>query len=275
VSERKRTMLRKLSIIVLALLVPSLCPAENAVFTPIPFDKFWGPTRYQQVFDASLFPPGGAYIDQVSFIPDSPGEYGATVEIRLSHTTALPGELSPVMGENVTGTEEVVFSDSEFYQVLKIDAQDPDIPVSQNSTYGLIFDLDYPFLYNPDEGNLLMEITISNQSRSLSMLEVTQTTPCLTSRAYESQYGPGVDATPAGLDTLFTLSAPPANSLLVADPPQAVRPPTDNTPIYPPPTQEGTFLFVSCSATGGSSGGVAYLLVFLPWGLRVWKKTRG
>ena len=259
-------MLYKLSIIVLALLVPSLCPAENALFNPIPFDKYWGPTRYIQVFDASLFPPEGAYIEQISFIPDRPGEYGAMVEIRLSHTTALPGELSPVMGENVTGTEEVVFSDPEFYQVLKIDEQDPDNPVSQNSTYGLIFDLDYPFLYNPDVGNLLMEITISNQSRSLSILEVIHATPCLTSRAYESQYGPGVDATPAGLDTLFTLSAPPANFLLVADPPQAVRPPTDNTPIYPPPTQEGTFLFVSCSTTGGNSGtGLIYLLVLLPW----------
>jgi hypothetical protein len=231
VRERKRAMLRKLFIIVLALLVPSLCPAENAVFNPIPFDRFWGPTRYQQVFDASLFPPEGAYIDQISFIPDSPGEYGAAVEIRLSHTTALPGELSPAMDENVTGTEEVVFSDPEFYQVLKIDAQDPDNPVSQNSPYGLIFNLDFPFLYNPDEGSLLMEINISNQSRSLSMLGVIQTTPCLTSRAYESQYGPGVDATPTGLDTLFTLSAAPAYSLLVADSPQVVRPPTDNVPF--------------------------------------------
>ena len=259
-------MLRKLSMVVLALLVPSLCPAENAVFNSIPFDKFWGPTRYQQVFDASLFPPEGAYIDQVSFIPDSPGEYGATVEIRLWHTTALPGELFSVLDKNVTGTEHIVFSDPVFFQVLTIDEQDPDNPVLQNRTYGLTFTLDTPFLYLPDQGNLLMEITISNQSRSLSMLEVIQTTPFLTSRAYESQYGPGVDATPAGLDTLFTLSAPPANSLLVADPPQAVRPPTDNTPIYPPPTQEGTFLFVSCSATGGNSGtGLIYLLVLLPW----------
>jgi hypothetical protein len=64
-------VLRKLSMVVPALLVPSLCPAEKAVFNSIPFDKFWGPTRYQQIFDASLFPPEGAYIDQVSFIPNS------------------------------------------------------------------------------------------------------------------------------------------------------------------------------------------------------------
>jgi len=268
-------MLRKLIIIVLTLVVPSLCPAENAVFNPIPFDKFWGPTRYQQVFDASLFPPEGAYIDQISFIPDSPGEYGADIEIILSHTTALPGELSTVMDENITGQEEVVFSDPAFYQMLTIDPQDPNHPDLQNSTYGLIFDLDYPFLYNPNQGNLLMEINISNQSRSLSLLEVIQTTPWLTSRAYESQYWPGVDAIPTGLDTLFTLSAPPANLLSVADTPQVTRPPTDNTPVFPPPTHEGTSIFISCSATGGSLGGVSYLLVFLPWGLRVWKKNRG
>lgn len=268
-------MLHKISLVVLALLVPSLCPAANAVFDSIPFDKFWGPTRYQQIFDASLFPPEGAYINQISFIPDSPGEYGGDIEIILSHTMALPGELSTNLDENVTGPEEVVFSDPAVYQVLTIDAQDPDNPILQNSTYGLIFDLDYPFLYNPGQGNLLMEINISNQSRSLSTLKVVQTTPCLTSRAYESQYGPGVDPTPAGLDTFFHLSVPPGNPSPVADPPQVIRPPTDNTPVFPPPAQEGTTIFVSCSATGGSAGGVAYLLVFLPWGLRIWRKTLG
>jgi hypothetical protein len=265
-SERRRAVLRKLSMVVLALLVPSLCPAENAVFNSIPFDKFWGPTRYQQVFDASLFPPEGAYIDQVSFIPDSPGEYAASVEIRLWHTTALPGELSTVMDENVTGTEHIVFSNPAFYQVLTIDEQDPDNPVLQNSTYGLTFTLDTPFLYLPDQGNLLMEIYISDQSRSLSVLKVETIPPDVTSRVWESPYGPGTDSASAGLDTYFRLTAiepPPGEPVLtpVADPT-----PTDNTPVLPPPTHSGTTIIVGCSATGGNSGTeLISLLVLLPW----------
>lgn len=259
-------MLRKLSMFVLALLVPSLCPAENAVFNSIPFDKLWGPTRYQQVFDASLFPPGGAYIDQVSFIPDSPGEYGAAVEILLSHTTAIPGELSTVLDENITGPEEVVFSDSTFYQVLTIDPQDPNNPVVVNSDYGLVFDLDYPFFYDPGQGNLLMEIYISDQSRSLSALKVETIPSTVTSRVWESPYRPDTDSTSAGLYTYFRLTAiepPPGEPVLtpVADPT-----PTDNTPVFPPPTHSGTFIFVGCSATGGNSDtGLIYLLVLLPW----------
>jgi len=251
---------------VLALLVPSLCPAESAVFTSIPFDKFWGPTRYQQVFDASLFPPEGAYIDQVSFIPNSPGEYAASVEIRLWHTTALPGELSGVLDENVTGTEYIVFSDPVFYQVLTIDEQDPDNPILQNSTYGLTFPLDTPFLYLPDQGNLLMEINISNQSRSLSALKVESIPSTVTSRVWESQYGPDTDSASAGLDTYFRLTAiePPLWEPVLA--PIADRTPTDNTPVFPPPTHSGTFIFIGCSATGGNSGtGLIYLLVLLPW----------
>jgi hypothetical protein len=244
-------------------------PGEGNVFNSIPFDKFWGETRYQQIYDNSIFPPEEGYIEQISFIPDSPGEYGADIEIILSHTTALPGELSTIMDENITGPEEVVFSDPAFYQVLTIDPQDPDNPVVQNSDYGLTFVLDTPFPYHPDQGNLLMEINISNQFRPLSTLKIIRTTPCLTSRAYESQYGPGVDATPAGLDTLFTLSDPLADPPPVADLPQVDPPPTDNTPVYHPPVHSGTTLIVGCSTTGGNSdAGIFYLFVLLPLAIR-------
>lgn len=266
-------MLRRLPIIALSLFVPSLCSA--AVFNSIPWDPFWGPTRYQQVFDASLFPPEGAYIDQIAFIPDSPGEYGASVEIRLSQTQIAVGELSTAIDENITGPEEVVFSDPEFYQVLEIDPQDPDNPVVQNSTYGLIFDLDTPFLYAPSGGNLLMEIDISGQSRSLSALKVETIPSTVTSRVWESQYGPDTDSATAGLDTYFRLTAiePPPGEPVPA--PIVDPTPTDNTPFPPPQTDSGTFIFIGCSATGGNSdAGLLYLFVLLPLVIRRFYKVK-
>jgi len=118
-----------------------------------------------------------------------------------------------------------------------------------------------------------MEIYISDQSRSLSALKVETIPSTVTSRVWESPYGLDTDSTSAGLDTYFRLTAiepPPGEPVLtpVADPT-----PTDNTPVFPPPTHSGTFIFVGCSATGGNSDtGLIYLLVLLPW---LWKMGAG
>jgi hypothetical protein len=275
----------------LLLLVPSAgayeveLPGEGNVFNSIPFDKFWGDTRYQQIYDNSIFPPEGGYISQISFIPNSQGEYGASVEISLSHTTILPGELSIDLDSNVTETPQVVRSNPAFYQVLTIDPQDPDNPVVTNTDYGLNFNLDVPFLYNPAEGNLLLDVRISNQSRSLSALKAVMSAPYLSERVYVSQYGPGEkEVPPVGMFTLFDMTDSPAPveppppqpepelepvPPSVEPPPPVERTPTDNTPVYPPPVHSGTTLVVGCSTTGGNSDtGLLYLFVLLPLVIR-------
>jgi hypothetical protein len=173
----------------------------------------------------------------------------------------LPGELSIDLDSNVTETPQVVRSNPAFYQVLTIDPQDPDNPVVTNTDYGLNFNLDVPFLYNPAEGNLLLDVRISNQSRSLSTLKAVMSAPYLSERVYVSQYGPGEkEVPPVGMFTLFDMTDSPAPVELT---------PTDNTPVYPPPVHSGTTLVVGCSTTGGNSDtGFLYLFVLLPLVIR-------
>jgi|GEM_PF-3434926 len=196
------------------LLVPSAgayevdLPGEGNVFNSIPFDKFWSDTRYQQIYDSSIFPPDGGYVTRISFIPDAPGEYSAAVEISLSHTSVVPGFLSTDLDANVTGPETVVFSDSSFTQIIDVPDTLGREPIKRD--YNLNFLLDTAFLYIPAEGSLLVDISISGQSRGLSTLKAVMSEPYLSERAWISQYGPGEkESPPVGLFTLFDLDDPP------------------------------------------------------------------
>ena len=71
-----------------------------------------GTAHFQQVFDASLFGGVSGMIDAVVLRQDCPGFplelEGPTIEVRFSHTSRTPGDLSPVFDDNVGGDEVLV-----------------------------------------------------------------------------------------------------------------------------------------------------------------------
>src|SRR5262249_8772403 len=109
-------------------------------------------TRYQQVYGASRFlsfSPLPVSITELSVapIPGFPLPVTLTsLDIRLSTTPRAPDGLSPFFVENVGADDAVVYSGSlHFY-------------ISTAETYGVHVPLQHPFLYNPQGGNLLLDV---------------------------------------------------------------------------------------------------------------------
>ena len=112
-----------------------------------------GPSiRYQQVYAAASFlsfSPVPVSINELSFaqIPGFPVDVNlASIDIRLSTTPSAPDGLSPFFAQNVGADDAVVYSGSlHFFQ-------------STMESYGVHVLLQHPFLYNPQGGNLLLDV---------------------------------------------------------------------------------------------------------------------
>lgn len=114
-----------------------------------PFDgsyAFLGGTRYQQVYDASFFGSSPVLIDSLTFYAASTtGETGnGDFTLSLSTTSAAVNGLSANMVDNLGADNTVIFS-------ARLPAFSP----------LLIFQLVQPFVYDPTQGNLLLDITLS------------------------------------------------------------------------------------------------------------------
>ena len=123
-----------------------------------------GGVRYQQVYDASEFTtvaPGGELISGIRFRQDNTGAaFGPTViantTIGLSTTSAGPDGLSSTFANNVGADSQVVRSGS-------LTVSSGFAPGSGNTAaFDVIIDFTNPFLYNPANGNLLLDITNSD-----------------------------------------------------------------------------------------------------------------
>jgi hypothetical protein len=121
-------------------------------------DPFAGPlpgfvgTRYQQAYASADF-PGAMAITSISFFNDSPFEGSlptATCQIFLSTITSSIDALSNTNFDSNDGPDNTLFA--------LVDLRGP-------APLQLIFD-GRPFDYNPANGNLLMDIHISNQVSS-------------------------------------------------------------------------------------------------------------
>lgn len=125
--------------------------------------------RYQQVYDASIFSayPNGVLIDEIVFRgEETPGighYYNGIIyaNVHVSTTSKAVDNLSPIFNENVGADNRWV---------------DNTIPISVsggNGTvegYGAAIDLTpNSFLYNPRNGNLLLDIQISAYSISTAL----------------------------------------------------------------------------------------------------------
>ncbi len=162
-----------------ALIVPSESRAQTVVMAPNniefldadsancgPFgpdcQPTGGSTRYQQVFDASLFNGESGMIDSVTLRQDCPGfaleGAGPALEIRFSHTSSAAGSLSPVFADNV-GDDETMVLDSGGFSLFS-----EAFPVDPGSACPLEFDIfvnvQNRFFYNGQD-NLLMDVRVT------------------------------------------------------------------------------------------------------------------
>lgn len=109
-----------------------------------------GGTRYQQIFGAFLFGLTPISISGLYFFNSGPagGAFdGNTYTFSLSTTTAAVGGLNSNPASNVGGNNQLVFSGVLTGFVL-------------SSNFFALF----PFIYNPTQGNLLLDVTITGSN---------------------------------------------------------------------------------------------------------------
>jgi MYXO-CTERM domain-containing protein len=119
---------------------------------PFPFGGFYqngeGANRYQQVYDGTQFGSGVFAINSVTFFNSNAASTLADGNyiISLSTTSALVNGLSTKMATNVGPDNEAIFNGT--------------LPATIAANARLTFALATPFVYNPANGNLLLDIQI-------------------------------------------------------------------------------------------------------------------
>ncbi len=159
--------------------------------------------HYQQVFAASQL-PGAGMITQISFRPDgffagdSPRfpEAATSVKVTLATTSKNPADLSTTFVDNFTGTNQTVVYGGTNGAPLNLSTSYTGQPGGPNA-FDIRIYLTEPFYYNPANGNLLMDIVLTNANAAFPNFDaVLATNNPLTSRLY----GTPATATTGGTD---------------------------------------------------------------------------
>jgi len=128
--------------------------------------------RFQEVYGAALFPGGPELITQIAFRP-ADGVSGTwtfpDLQFTLSTTTQSPGSLSTDLDSNIGSNATVVFSGS-----LTWTAPVAGAPGSLTPWY-FVVNLTTPFLYDPSQGNLLLEVDNLDDSIKPPVLDAQHT----------------------------------------------------------------------------------------------------
>jgi hypothetical protein len=112
----------------------------------------------QDVFSSAYFPANGpTTITGMRFRPDAGWTSAATVSIpsidfRLSATSRGPGTLSTVFSENIGPDEILVRSGALTYSTLQ------NGPTSKPNVFDILVPFQTPFVYDPSQGHLLIDI---------------------------------------------------------------------------------------------------------------------
>jgi hypothetical protein len=116
--------------------------------------------RYQQVYAASSFSAltGPSLLTQIIFRPDATfGDAFAStlldIQINLSTTSAAPDALSTTFSNNVGANDTIVYGRG----ALTLSSSDTAGPGGTRN-FDIIITLTTPFLYNPAQGNLLLDV---------------------------------------------------------------------------------------------------------------------
>jgi hypothetical protein len=129
--------------------------------------------QYQEVFDASNFSslPGEVLITGFSWRLDNPPGGGAnidfvlpSVEVLVSTTSRNSSSLSPVFSNN-TGADEITARPAAPLRLSGV--KSPGGP----SAFSIAFPFINPFKYDPNKGNLLLELKVINGVRGVPNLD--------------------------------------------------------------------------------------------------------
>jgi hypothetical protein len=141
--------------------IPNVSAAqEGAASSSAPFDV--GSTivpsyAYQQVYMASAFSPDTRSITSIAFRPDTPAGGGfnetlGSITIRLSITSKTAQNLSSTFADNLGASSTVLASGP-----LTISSSYTSAAGSSRA-FDIVIPLSTPFLYDPSQGNLIMEV---------------------------------------------------------------------------------------------------------------------
>ena len=194
----------------------------------IPFNGGQG-FRYQQVYDTSIF-AGPQFILSVAFsVQAQPGIdpffLDVNVGMSLGHTSVAVGALSSVLDSNITSPLTSVFDGRMFLSTSPLPGSTGPL-VGGQDPFGVVFQFDSPFSYDPTLGNLLMEINVFQVTRTGGADSMFAVDPdsTITSRAWQVVDQPGLtdeDPIRTGLYTRFITPGPtpvpePSTLLLLA-----------------------------------------------------------
>jgi hypothetical protein len=175
--------------------------------------------RYQQVYDSSQFSSlgGPVLIHQILFRPDAftGAAFSSTlpsIQIDLSTTSATPASLSTTYANNVGADDRVVFGPGPLSLSSSFTG-----PPGGPKAFDIVINLTTPFLYNPANGNLLMDVRNFLGGATTQFDSISSST--VTGRVWNSDVNAptGTIAGDAGLVTEFGFGpAVPEPSTLVA-----------------------------------------------------------
>jgi len=173
----------------------------HAAFNVIPFGSLFGDGRYQEVYSSSLF-TGPVEITSLAFSPQDTTTYAANVDLRLTTTNVGVGNLTSNLDNNFSIPLTDVYSNPNFSQNV----------TGGSETFSLVFTLTNPFIYDPSQGNLLLDLVISNQNQNEAFSR--SGAGNILSRAYNSAgFGDGADG--VGLRTEIGYNSVPEPGTLV------------------------------------------------------------
>jgi hypothetical protein len=189
--------------------------------SPVPFGTALGilqPMRGQQVYDASAFQAaasGPVTITAIRFRADQsttstgPNQYDQ-IDVHLSTTSAPVDGLDPTLDPNVGSDDTQVFSGTFIW--------DPCGPGTATCGLPFPFDLEIPFstpfVYDPSQGNLLLDVTNGLPNQLGFFLDMTDVEGDTVSRVTVSSSATVANTT--GLVTQFVYTAPEPASAAVA-----------------------------------------------------------
>lgn len=140
--------------------------------------------RYQQIYDSSQFSSGGN-IEQLKFRLEQ-GRAGFNSEtipnilIQLSTTTTTPATLSNVYANNAGSDVTTVFDGA-----LTISAAD--CAAGGPCPFDIVINLQTPFNYDPDQGNLLLDVTnIEPVTSSITAFDAVEDAQSITRRVFNN-----------------------------------------------------------------------------------------
>lgn len=145
--------------------VSIVVPSGNAAIegnsnNSFPFDLTES-QRYQQIYEATEFGVGPHRITEMMFRPDSREadlSFAAIlpdIQINLSTTTKGPGTLSPMFADNV-GPDDTIVIPRGPLSLSSNDTGPADLSLPRD--FDILIAFATPFLYDPSQGNLLLDV---------------------------------------------------------------------------------------------------------------------